>query len=1378
MRKLLSLMLATVILLAVMPGMTVYGADIIASGECGKLGDNLTWILDSEGTLTISGIGAMEDWTYSSWYSTFHQHRQNIKNVIIEKGVTSIGGKAFWDCYSLVSMSISNSVMSIGYSAFRSTRLTNVTIPDGVTSIGDSAFYNCHSLTSVNIPNSVTSIGVDAFGDCTSLTRVIIPDSVTTIGDNAFGGCSSLTSVSISNSITSIRWRVFHGCTSLTSVTIPNNVISIGEQAFSNCTNLNNVSIGNSVTSIGEKAFSNCTRLNNVNIGNSVKNIGNYAFYNCRSLTNVIIPDSVTSIGNNAFSDCRSLTNVTIPDGVTNIGGGTFDECTSLTRVTIPDSVTNIDRYAFAGCTGLTSVGIGNSVKSIGYRAFDKCNKLTDVYYSGTEAQWNNISIGDYNDYLLNATIHYNSTAFSEVVNNVTINGRGTAYGWFRTLDKNGNTVANKNITYYIDGAGPYTGKTDNDGYICVEINNVTNSKSYTVHISGDGLQEIERNLNVTVKPIEFSSTYEATTKLGASVGIGIGVGGSIGNLEAEAEVAKIGADGSNKKGLSITQEYKGNKNKLSITARENSAVAISAKAGLFAGAKATGLAGVEASVGDVSGKASLGTTVGVTYEDDDFNINDTDDVWNLSKFMLSVFLDNMNSNAASRYVVNKLINAPVSSYSRGNTASLSAGANLGIIEADVVGVKTSATLGGIDASSVFSYSAERKNDNSVKYKSSITTDAGYKLLDISVGGKVSDDYKASTGTSAFGGSFINNALELQAKNDGSGKLSELALISKKNDESNIFWTHKTRTDKYKISFKDNAANTVADKYSKLCDFSNGNKGFFGVNEMNMAVNTIINSNEQGLYSTTHEYEQGLDFDISASIQLLAKIGGSVGLSGIEGYEYESESGFFNNNTIYLQSQSDIEREVNNRFISVGDIINSTKKEMADFLSSCWDSAIGWIGDATDSMVKASQAAVGWVGNQSSNVKNWFIDITHPTDRVESMSILAIDDEVSLFSTSSIATTVGNPYIISVTDESGTEVTDFTENPLLLMLEYTQAQLNAAGISDIKDIAVYYWDEDRCVYVYMGGELDRANMRIETEIIKPGQYILAADNCPPAVTEFKTSDNGSMPNISAVVSDLSGIVDFNFMIDGETVVNMDNLKDYYDFTTAEFIYPITNKLAEGAHTAEIYAADSAGNELNPPAMLRFTINNKAPSIDGVSELPNTISGSIEMSAQVSGDDISSVLLNIREEDALGNSTYTSYVMTKQDGEYSATVENITSGKIISVWVSAYNTDGNSEESKHQRIISAPADGSAMLVVTSAKDNCVEVKPVNYAMENGGKVILAVYDSDGELIQALTKNVSDTVIFENVDINGYKIKVMLWNSVNEMSPLSNYTELDL
>ena len=404
--------------------------NIYDSGSCGE---NVTWTLTADGTLTISGTGAMTDYTYDSrspWYSC----RTYIKRVVMQQGVTSIGDLAFWDCSGLTSVTIPDGVTSIGGDAFSGcAALTSVTIPGSVTNVGQYAFSGCSSLTdiyyggygtdwqklNVSIPTSATVHFKDNIygkGDCginvtweltgdgtliisgtgrisnyiydnnapwysclAYIKRVVIQQGVRAIGDHAFCYCENLTSVAIPDSVTSIGDYAFSGCVALTSVTIPSSVTSIGGSAFSDCSGLTSLTIPSSVSSIGWSAFENCTALTFMTIPEGVTSIGEGAFLGCTGLTSVTIPDSVTSIGNSAFKGCSNLASVTIPDSVTFIGPYAFSGCSGLTSVTIPSSVTNIGWSAFENCTALTFMTIPESVTYINGEVFSNCVRLARV---------------------------------------------------------------------------------------------------------------------------------------------------------------------------------------------------------------------------------------------------------------------------------------------------------------------------------------------------------------------------------------------------------------------------------------------------------------------------------------------------------------------------------------------------------------------------------------------------------------------------------------------------------------------------------------------------------------------------------------------------------------------------------------------------------------------------------------------------------------------------------------------------------------------------------------------------------------------------------------------------------------------------------------
>lgn len=214
---------------------TITASAALTSGTCGE---NLTWTFDElTGKLTISGTGAMDN--YSSGSRPWEGYEDNIRVVIINDGITSIGSLAFNWCVNLTSVSISDSVTSIGDSAFRfCTSLSKVTIPNSVTLIGDSVFMGCDCLTEVIIPESVTAIGNSVFFYCENLTSITIPNSVKSIGNSAFLHCESLTNIIIPDSVVSIGDSAFLCCESLTSITISNSVTLIEYGAFYECTNL------------------------------------------------------------------------------------------------------------------------------------------------------------------------------------------------------------------------------------------------------------------------------------------------------------------------------------------------------------------------------------------------------------------------------------------------------------------------------------------------------------------------------------------------------------------------------------------------------------------------------------------------------------------------------------------------------------------------------------------------------------------------------------------------------------------------------------------------------------------------------------------------------------------------------------------------------------------------------------------------------------------------------------------------------------------------------------------------------------------------------------------------------------------------------------
>ena len=420
-----------------------------ASGTCGADGDNLTWTLCDDGTLTISGTGAMAGWENIAdipWYS----YQESITSVIIEEGVTNIGKGAFYKISSLLSVTIPSSVTSIDYCAFyECTSLVSVTIQEGLISLDASAFNGCSALTSAPIPNSVTSIGNSAFKNCSSLSSLTIPNGVETIGSSAFESCSGLTSVTIPNNVTRINEQAFRYCSSLTEVTIPGSVTRLSSFAFANCSALTSVVISEGVEIIDMAAFQKCSHLTTVTFPSSVTDIYVHSFTFCSAITDIYVswtenipywnnitnrsPQSGITLHipcgteelYNAASGWNGYTIVdeivasgtcgadgdnltwTLCDGTLTISGtGAManypamnmpwkDYRTSITSVIISEGVTTIGAHAFNGCSHMTSLTVPASLTTVGQNAFTSCWAMESVYISDLEA-WCNIDFGTY----------------------------------------------------------------------------------------------------------------------------------------------------------------------------------------------------------------------------------------------------------------------------------------------------------------------------------------------------------------------------------------------------------------------------------------------------------------------------------------------------------------------------------------------------------------------------------------------------------------------------------------------------------------------------------------------------------------------------------------------------------------------------------------------------------------------------------------------------------------------------------------------------------------------------------------------------------------------------------------------------------------------
>lgn len=299
----------------------------------GSCGESLTWTLDTDGTLTISGTGKMADFPAAAPWAAY---KTQILSLSVAEGVTTLGNAAFSGCSRLSDVALPGSLTAIGDEAFRACHaLTQIAVPNNVTRLGDRAFFACSELSEVQLPAKLKSIGGSAFESCTALTALIIPNGVAEISSGAFRDCTALAHMELPGSVKHVTSGLFSGCESLKSVVLGDGIESIASEAFSSC-GLESVSIPASVKAVYQTAFQECWALKTAEI--AAEEVGTAAFLDCWALASVTFEKTVKKLGKNIFGGCSSLTDVAFLGAKPELAANTFNEVTAT--VSYPEEKT------------------------------------------------------------------------------------------------------------------------------------------------------------------------------------------------------------------------------------------------------------------------------------------------------------------------------------------------------------------------------------------------------------------------------------------------------------------------------------------------------------------------------------------------------------------------------------------------------------------------------------------------------------------------------------------------------------------------------------------------------------------------------------------------------------------------------------------------------------------------------------------------------------------------------------------------------------------------------------------------------------------------------------------------------------------------------
>lgn len=390
-----------------LPELNLFVSNAEAATHSGKCGSSAWWEYDSTTkVLTITGTGEISSYSWDndkqSYNRPWEQYVSNIKQIVIDEGITTIGMEAF----------------------AKHKNVQTVQLPDSLEKLFFRAFYDCSSLNSITIPHNVISIGASSFGECSSLNSVILPDSLTSLYGGAFHNCTSLEYVTLSNSLNTLESNTFGGCSKLESIVIPNSVTILKENVFSFCINLKNITLSKNISQISDGVFDNCINLSDIYYDGTYSDFSKISIgVNNKQLAYVTIHCS-DSVNIGIFGSCGDEIYWSFhgESGIFTVSGNGYMNAyypyterpwdsyrNDVKHIIINEGITDIGWNAFCYFYDLETIVIPASVKQIDEKALYYLNSLTDIYYCGTETQWNEIIIDENNDTFENVRIHYNT---------------------------------------------------------------------------------------------------------------------------------------------------------------------------------------------------------------------------------------------------------------------------------------------------------------------------------------------------------------------------------------------------------------------------------------------------------------------------------------------------------------------------------------------------------------------------------------------------------------------------------------------------------------------------------------------------------------------------------------------------------------------------------------------------------------------------------------------------------------------------------------------------------------------------------------------------------------------------------------------------------
>ena len=522
-----------------------------------------TWVLDGNGTLTITGnnMELTKNEISESALEKAGIDFSRVNKLVIGNGITGFDRWGMWNLKKYIKeLEIhGNAGMNMPEQCFYDVPNIESVVISGAVDVPRDMFGKCTGLKKVTLKNGVRSIGEDAFRDCSSLESVIFENTVLEkISDGAFWGCSALSSIALPDSVTEIERNAFFE-TGLRNIQLPEKLTLIGGGAFCNCKNLKQVQLPPQLKELGEGAFFNCENLTQIQLPAQLNKLGTDAFRNCTSLDKIDIPAGLTQIEPDTFCN-TGLTSVTLHEGLTKIEDGAFHDCLKLKKIRIPKSVTDIGGLALGirynrgnGAEevipgGFTVEGYTGSAAERYVKRMHQSENLYHVFFKDVKF----VSIGGQTAAVTNIsktkisalkTRAFTGKPLTQALT-ITYGGKKLVNGRDYTLTwKNNKNIGTASVT--IKGKGKYNGSVTKKFRITVQKNAVytvsrLKYKISSADTSGKGTVVFT---GATDKAARKALTIPTTVKIGGKNFRVTAIGGSAMSGAKKLTTVKIGAN-------------------------------------------------------------------------------------------------------------------------------------------------------------------------------------------------------------------------------------------------------------------------------------------------------------------------------------------------------------------------------------------------------------------------------------------------------------------------------------------------------------------------------------------------------------------------------------------------------------------------------------------------------------------------------------------------------------------------------------------------------------------------------------------------------------------------------------------------------------------